>query len=86
MTARPFGTEKRAEGAGPKSKNRLLKVVGSCSRIGCLKENVPGNFCPSQTLTFEEEHFPRELEGEDREKGVGPRGKEVSFMRAQGFQ
>ena len=43
---RPFGTEKRTEGAGPKSRNRLLKVVGSCSRIGCLKENVPGNFCP----------------------------------------
>lgn len=51
------------------------------SRRTCLETSAP-----SQTLTFGEEHLPQELEGEDREKGVGPRGKEVSFVRAQGFQ
>lgn len=30
--------------------------------------------------------MPQVLEGKGREKGVGHRGEEVSFMRAQGFQ
>lgn len=34
-----------AEGAARSLKGRLLKIVGSYSRVGRLKEKVPGDFC-----------------------------------------